>query len=353
MRFNLSLQDIGQRVRDYLLTADYGQQVRPDHLQAALLSYLRSGGKALRPALLLWSCGAVGGEEESALPAAAALEVYHTWTLVHDDIIDRDDRRRGGPTVHEQFRQQGSQHLGLADQPARHYGLSLAILTGDVQHGWAISLLSQLSDSGLALSLIQELETKVLTAIAEGETLDLQYSLLPIEQVSEDEIIKMLSQKTAALFRFTAQTGALIGLGSYQPDHPLVQALADFGFLGGIAFQLQDDLLGVLGKDEDLGKPVGSDLREGKRTTIVRYAWQQADPAQREQLLSVLGNQEASAEQVRAASALLEKLGGIAHTRRLAQDYGERAMAQLDSLSAGPYRDRLAALGQALVERRR
>ena len=358
MHLDQELAEVSGRVREYLLANRYAARFQPAHLEHAVYAYLRAGGKALRPAMLLWSCALADGDEEIALPAAAAIEVYHTWTIVHDDIIDRDDRRRGGPTVHEDLRVRGTSDLGLSGETAEHYGRSIALLAGDSQHAWGISLLTEAhrergADASLVLSLIEELENDVLNAIAEGETLDLQLSCRPIEEINEAEILYMLAQKTGALYRFAARAGAMLGLNRYQPDHPVVETLSQFAYGCGIAFQVQDDILGLLGADAELGKPVGSDLREGKRTVIVHSAWSQADQQQREILSRVLGNPLVEEREVADAIVLLDRLGGMAHARKVAQQYLEESLLSLRALPASPERERLARLAARMVDRSR
>ena len=176
-------------MQDYVLSDRYISQFSPEDMAEAICSYFQYGGKRLRPAVLLFSCGAVGGKELTALPAAAAIEIFHTWTLVHDDIIDRDGTRRGEATVHERFYRKALNHphLVFTERDARHYGVSLGILAGDVQHGWGISLMTELSringvDPAVTLYLINALDTYVLTQLVEGEVLDIQYSHLPVEK---------------------------------------------------------------------------------------------------------------------------------------------------------------------------
>lgn len=116
-RFDTLLSELAarkQKVYDYLFASEYARGFAPAHLHDAAFSYLKMGGKSLRPAVLMLSCAAVGGDENSAIPAAAGIEVYHTWTLVHDDIIDRDERRRGAPTVHIEFAERGLREFNLS-----------------------------------------------------------------------------------------------------------------------------------------------------------------------------------------------------------------------------------------------
>lgn len=343
-----ALEAVSAGVRRAVLTSTYAQSLAPEHLREAALLYPASGGKHLRSAMLAWSCGLLGGDPEAALPAAAAVELYHTWTLTHDDIIDRDERRRGGPSVHAAFRER-ARELGIAD--AAHYGLSIAILAGDVQHAWAIELLAGLADSAVALRLIRDLEGPVLRAIMEGEARDLQFSHQPIEAVSEDEILAMIARKTSALYAFAATAGALIA-GAGDAD-PRLAALGDFGRLAATAFQLRDDVLGLIGSDRELGKPVGSDLREGKRTTILRHAWLQASPAEREALSRTVGRPDADPAAVAAARDLLVRLGGTAHTDALARRHLEAAIERLEVFPLGRYRALLNALACAMMDRTR
>lgn len=353
------LEKVGAEVRGRLMSSDYAQRLRPSHLQDAIYSYLLTGGKFLRSAMLVWSCGALGGSEEGVIAAAAAVELYHTWTLVHDDIIDRDLRRRGGPSVHEEFRRRGRKELGLSPAAGRHYGLSMAVLAGDVQHAWAIDLMGQVarqtsgggSSTELALRFVRELEGPVLRAIAEGEALDLQYSLLPPDEVSESQVLSMISLKTGALYEFSARAGAALALGRWDDEDPRSAPLGAFGRNAGIAFQLQDDILGLVGQVEQLGKPVGSDLREGKRTTIVVHAWQKATDAEREELARVLGNPRAGAAATARAVEILVSRGGIEHTRALARTYVERALRHLNGAPESDRRELLQDLARAMVER--
>ncbi|MCU0607561.1 MAG: polyprenyl synthetase family protein [Candidatus Edwardsbacteria bacterium] len=355
----LLLDEVARRrelVRGYLARKDRPERFRPDDIYRGVHSYLEAGGKALRAAVLLFSCGAVGGDEDKALPAAAAVEVYHAWTLVHDDIIDRDALRRGVPTVHEEIRQRAAKKLGLKAAEAAHYGVSMAILAGDLQQGWTISLLTELArEKGvnpiLVLQLILDLEVDVQCALIEGEALDLLYSKLPLESLSEEKILDMLGKKTGALYQFAGKTGAMIGLDQPNARHPSVDALAQFAANCGIAFQLQDDILGILGDEKKLGKPVGSDIREGKRTTIVFRALKDAGRGDRAFLLRTLGNPGATAAQVKRAKDLLVRLGGVDYTIDLAEKHVKRALAALEPLPDSDHKRLLLAWANYMVKR--
>ncbi|GFP32885.1 geranylgeranyl diphosphate synthase, type I, partial [Candidatus Hakubella thermalkaliphila] len=354
--FEEELSRRSARVYEYLSRDIYRKRFHPQHIQQAVYSYINLGGKSLRPSVLLFSCGAVGGEEEKALPAAAAVEVYHTWTLIHDDIIDRDERRRGGPTVHRAFSQRAQRELGYGKKEADHYGISIGILVGDQLQGWATSLLSELHttsgiDPAVVLFLINAMDMDVQSTLIEGEVLDVQYSRLPVESINEDLILDMLWKKTGALYEFAGKAGAMIGLNNCSSDHPYVQALAQFASKCGIAFQLQDDILGIVGDEKKLGKPVGSDIREGKRTTILYFSLKQASESQRKSLLKTVGNESAREEEIARAIDLLRELGGIEHTRDLARAYVREAVDFLGALPPSSYKEMLFQFAEYMIQR--
>jgi len=343
-------------IREFILDHRFVERFHPDDIRWAVTAYARYGGKRLRPAILLFSCGAVGGNEYQALPAAAAVEIFHTWTLVHDDIIDRDALRRGQVTVHEHYRRrclEGKNSLVMSPTDAEHYGVSIAILTGDIQHGWGISMMTELASRGvdplLTIELINDLDTGVLNTLVEGEVLDVQYSFREIESLTPEEIEEMLWKKTGALYEFCGRAGARIGVGG--APSPLVDAVAHFAALCGTAFQLQDDILGVIGNEEKLGKPIGSDLREGKRTLVVHYAYQNASQKQRIELMKVLGNQAATEEEVTRTIDLLRDLGGIEVVANRAKDLIAEARGHLNVLPDTPYRSLLDQWAGYLIQR--
>jgi len=346
-----------QQVQEYILNPRFTDRFFPEDIKWAATAYIRYGGKRLRPAILLFSCGAVGGEEATALPAAAAVELFHTWTLVHDDIIDRDNKRRGNDTVHHHFAQPehyDKQCCKLTAEEAQHYGVSIAIMTGDIQHGWGISMMTELTTRcnlppEITLHLINELDTNVLNTLVEGEVLDIQFAHRDFPTLTPADIEDMLWKKTGALYDFCGRAGAMIGLHS--TDDPRITAVSKFAALCGTAFQLQDDILGVIGKEEKLGKPVGSDLREGKRTLVVYQAYENANDHDKKVLLSVLGNPNASDKAIEEVTKMLRDLGGIDHVALRARKLIEQAHPYLDQLPSSQYRDLLAYWADYMIQR--
>ena len=351
-----ALSERKKTVYNYLYQERFRTCFTPEHIRDAIYSYMGQRGKSLRPAVCLFSCGAVGGDEAQATPVAAAVEIFHTWTLVHDDVIDRDTKRRGGPTVHEEFRQRAIDELAYDAREAEHYGLSIAILAGDMQQGWAVSILSRLAeeadvDPRVALYLIHDAEMRVLSLLIDGEVRDVQFAKTDIPSVDEDAVIDMLSKKTGVLYEYSGKAGSMVGLNTWDPTHPLVETISSFARDCGTAFQLQDDILGVVGDERTLGKPVGSDIREGKRTTIVLHAYQRAEPSQRDALRAVLGNPNAPETEIDRTIQLLRELGGVDYTASVAKRYVERALVRLDDVPASPYRDLLHFWADFMVQR--
>ena len=342
-------------LRDYLMQERFVQRFCPAHIREAVYSYLAGGGKLLRPAVAMLACGALGGDERRALPVAAAIEVFHTWTLVHDDVIDRDDTRRGLPTVHRDFARRAAQEFSWSAADAEHYGMTIAMLTGDVQQAWAWSLLFEAHcERGVAaevvLQLAQELASQVTPQLVEGETLDVQYAGRARE-LDEDQIIDMLWKKTGALYEFAGRAGAAIALNDADGSQPEAIAIARFCRLCGAAFQIQDDILGVVGDAGQLGKPVGSDIREGKSTLLTLKALELADDRQRRQIERIVGDTMSSAEDVQALAALFRELGVISEAQAVSHGMVSDALAHLRALPNSEYRTLLAQWAQYLIQR--
>jgi len=340
---------------------------KPFDISESVYYYTQLGGKRLRPAVLLASCGAVGGDEDVALPAAAAVEIYHTWTLVHDDIIDKDTKRRHGDTVHVKWAKKAETIYGWPPEQSSHYGLTIAILAGDVQHGWAVaSLIPDLYwknrvDAEVVLQLIQELDFETLRILVEGETLDVIYANKRIYELDQEKILEMLWRKTGVLYRFCGMAGAMIGLNTSDKKNRQVVALSQFASKCGMAFQLQDDILGICGDEAKLGKPVGSDLREGKRTIPLWKAYMAANSEQRQFFDNVVGRSTATHEEIQKTVKLIRELGGIKYAQELAKVYikGGKvddttikgALSYLKSIDDSKYKDFLRLWADFIITR--
>jgi len=284
--------------------------VRPKALHDAASHIIQAGGKRLRPYLVLKSCELVGGDVDAAVPFAAALEILHNFTLIHDDIMDNDDMRRGVPTVHARW------------------GLPIAVASGDLLFAKVYDAMTRRSTSEtLPFSSVRaciERVTQAAIALCEGQVLDIMFPR--ISDVSEEDYFSMVGGKTASLFEACAEVGAIVGGG--EPEE--VDRLGGFAWNAGIAFQLFDDYLGATSDEGTLGKPVGSDLRAGKKTLIIIHALDHASPEERNMLKRALGVEDASLGDLEAASELLRKLGSLDYALKRARRYAEEAKELLD-----------------------
>lgn len=330
----------------------------PAELQEGTFVYFKRGGKRLRPAICRLAAGALGGKaaEEAAVPCALALELYHNWTLVHDDIIDHDDTRRGKKAVHAMTAEAFAS--SLSPERAAEYGEDVAILAGDALHSAAVYYLSLLSEGGsvppaVTLRILSLLEGDYGLRLISGETVDTKWGFLygkgSFTDLTEEEILGMMAGKTGALFGISALSGALIGSGKTEPGEKEL-ALRDFAEACGIAFQLQDDILGLVADEAKLGKPVLSDLREGKGTLLLLHAYEQADPAQKAFLSRVVGGDGTEEELLRARDLILA-LGGKTYTEKKAGEYLEKARLSLEKIPPSPYRDLLEAWRLFMLDR--
>jgi geranylgeranyl diphosphate synthase type I len=289
-------------------------------------------GKALRPALCLWACQATGGDWRTALPAAAALELVHNFSLVHDDIQDGDRERRHRPTV-----------WSLWGQPqAINAGDSLLIL------GRLVML--RLEEQGVAPAKVTEachvLDEACLTMI-KGQCLDIGFE--GEREVSVEAYLNMIAKKTGALLEASLHLGALVAVD----DEPLVKRFARCGHLLGLAFQIRDDILGVWGAADVTGKPVAADIRRRKKSLPVVYAMAVAEAEEREQLLRAYSQGTPDDEEVSIVLRLLDNHRAYDYCQQMAQEHIEQALAELAPVDIeSTARQEFEAVTKFLLERK-
>ncbi len=355
--FAAALATVASDITRLLMDDPFPQAVQPAYLKEGVLAYPRRGGKLLRPALCLWSCGAVGGDPAIARHVAAAIEIFHTWTLVHDDIIDQDDRRRGEPAVHRLIADDATERFaGVGLAVAARFGENQAMLAGDIQQAWANSLVLKGVGDGVppvvVLALLERLNRVVNPGLISGEAIDVEFELRPVSDVTTEEMEAMYRLKTGLLLRFAAEAGAMVGLGAADPDAGPVVSLGEFAAEAGLAFQLQDDLLGMFGDAASLGKPIGSDLRKGKRTLLFAAALERLDGVDRDFLTGALGNQRLSEADQRRATALIADCGARAWTEARAEVLIDSALHRLEQLEDTIYRELLREWAHFVTRRR-
>ena len=302
----------------------------PEALYDAALHLIRAGGKRLRPVVVMAVASALGEPAEKALPFAAAVELLHNFTLIHDDIMDRDEMRRGVPTVH------------------KLWGEAMAITAGDLLFSKSFEVLTDASDKGVPPQRVVKAARQLARAasiIAEGQAMDMMFE--EEEDIGIEEYLRMIYKKTGALFEASAVLGGLVAT----EDEGVLASLATYGRSLGIAFQIRDDILSIIGEEERLGKPVYNDIREGKKTLPIIYALERLEEEDREKLRSILGKKDASPDELREAAELVKKSGAIDYAEKLAEEYMKRALSALSVLPENQYRHMLAELAEFAVKR--
>lgn len=314
-------------VRDVL--AEYGELTRKtmlsylpkdeprSYLYELIADYPRRGGKMLRSSLCIAMARATGADVADAITSAASIEFLHNAMLVHDDIEDGSDERRGTPTLHSL------------------HGVPLAINAGDAM---ALLSLRPLKDNmhrlglGTALRIFEETE-RMAWESAEGQALELGWKRENQIDLSDEDYLQMALQKTCWLLAiYPLRVGCLIGARGRMPLDPLIR----LGFFFGATFQIQDDLLN-LEPGPEYGKEVNGDLLEGKRTLMIIHALQHASPQEREELKAFLGQDRAtlSKGQVAWARTLMDRMGSLQHARSVAYALAGAALHDFDEYFAG------------------
>ena len=278
------------------------------------ISYsLEKGGKRLRPLLTLMSCNVFCNDVQRALPCAAAVEVFHNFTLLHDDIMDNAAVRRGKPAVH------------------RKWGVNSAILSGDAMMICSYRLLESVSPEILPriLSVFNDTSLKV----CEGQQYDMDFE--SVERVSMEEYLHMISLKTSVLLAGAAVIGAITGNADREDcDH-----IYAFAMNTGMAFQIKDDLLDSYGDQSSFGKKIGGDILEGKKTFLTTASMESADDDTRLKLRGLLHNKEMIAdEKINRVLAIYDKLGVKRMAEETIEKYTHIAIRELEQIKADPER---------------
>lgn len=293
-----------------------------------LEAFTLRGGKRLRSLLVLaGNYVATGTEPAPALSAAAGIEQFQSWMLIHDDIIDHAEERRGGPTIHRQLATRHGDERLLGS--SADYGIGMGITLGDLQEPFAVEALLRAPVPGPRRLLALAEYVRMTRETAYGQLLDVRNGALPVDRVREEDVMEVHRRKTAEYtVAAPLRIGAILGGGS-------PRLLAELGSIGidlGIAFQLRDDILGAGLAEGDIGKSA-NDIVEGKRTLLVVVAWARAGPVGRALLQEVLGNPDSLPARVRAAQELLRSSGSLAYSEEKIAELSGRAFDQIRSSS--------------------
>jgi len=298
--------------------------VTPDPFIGELVRHvLDTPGKMIRPALVCLSAQASGGAGVARLWIAAAVELIHVASLIHDDVIDEADTRRGAATVNVRWSNQ------------------IAVLLGDYLFARAFDLLSRVRDADVALAL-----ARASVEMSQAEIMQIKYGAEPHDD--EEVYLRIIGGKTAHLFSAACRAGGLAA-----GNGPAAEALGRFGLEWGMAFQITDDALDLTSRAEALGKPIHSDIRGGKVTLPVIHALRRAAPADRVRLLALLRQGMQVDGQMEEVQQLLGRYQGVPYALEAAAAYSRRALAALSPLPASQARDSLRALTDFVVVRSR
>jgi len=299
----------------------------PPELYEPIRYILNVGGKRLRPSLLLVACSLFSDKPQQALPAALAVEIFHNFTLLHDDIMDKAPLRRNQPTVHEKWNE------------------NVAILSGDVMSIYAYRLLAGIPSN--RLKPVMKIFNQTATEVCEGQQMDMNFE--SASSVSVDDYLRMIRMKTAVLIASCLQMGAILG-GSSVSD---AGELYLFGLNLGIAFQLQDDWLDVFGNQDKFGKRIGGDILSDKKTFLLIKAMELAGGTTADELQSLLGNHRVKeSEKIARVREIYRQLGISELTRELMNTYFRQALQHLDMVGiASGKRMILKKFAEDLVKR--
>lgn len=294
----------------------------PDELYNAMRHLLDAGGKRLRPSALILAAEASGGKAENVLPAAVAIELIHNFTLIHDDIMDEADLRRGLPTVHKKW------------------GVSRAIIAGDALYSKAFEIFSCAKSEPSQIVESLELMSKTCTDICEGQWMDMNFQTR--KDVTEEEYMRMVEKKTAVLFATAVKIGAILS----GANRDISRALWDFGRLSGVGFQIYDDVIDLITSEEILGKAQGGDIIEGKRTLIVIHAFSKGVT------IDALGKSNATRSEVSAALSTLKESGSIDYAMNRAIGFVEAGKSALNALPDSEAKKILIGLADYMIARK-
>lgn len=311
----LTATEIQEKVNAYIASLPYER--KPKSLYDPIEYVLAAGGKRIRPSFVLMAYNLFHDDVDRILPVATALETYHNYTLLHDDLMDKADMRRGRPTVHKKWDD------------------NTAILSGDTMFVLAYEHLAKCDTKYLKPAL--DLFTETALEVSEGQQFDMEFETR--NDVAEEEYIEMIRLKTSVLLACALKMGAVVA-GASDAD---ANALYAFGEKVGLAFQLQDDLLDVYGDPKVFGKAIGGDITSNKKTFMLINAFNRADAGTRAELERwTTATEFDPAEKIAAVTEIYNRLGIDKLAEQRIKEYFEQSRQHLDELSVSD--DRKAVL---------
>jgi geranylgeranyl diphosphate synthase type I len=301
----------------------------PETLYNAARHLPFAGGKRLRPVLSMLACEAVKGDIIKVIPLSIAIELIHNFTLVHDDIMDHSKLRRNLPAVHIK------------------YGEPTAIIAGDLLFTKSFESMHHISDNSSVFKNVEFGLIDCIREICEGQQLDMEFEQR--KKVTEDEYLNMIRKKTAVFFQYAAEAGAILGGGTKEQEN----ALNQYGLSLGLGFQIWDDYLDMSSDEKTLGKDIGNDIRNGKKTLIVVHSLNNAIGDDKKALYKIFGNKKATAQEIKQVFILFEKLGSIEYAKNTAIKHCEKAKKALEILPKSDAKQLLLDLAEYSIKRKK
>jgi geranylgeranyl diphosphate synthase type I len=295
----------------------------PETLYEASRHLLDAPGYKISSAMLLLAGEAVGGDQTSLIPAAVSIELIHSYTCIHDDILDNSKMRYGLPAVHTLW------------------GVNNAIVAGDTLLAYAFEFMTQVKAENSLKLLAWDILAKACTTISEGQWLDSKL-FMDKEKVSEEEYLEMIEMKTGALFGASASIGAVLSGGSKEA----IRGLEQFGRLIGKGFQLHDDVLDITSAEDETGKVYGGDIIEGKKTLMVIHALDHGSN------VDFFGKEGVTLKDIDRARSILEDIGSIDHSRKKAIQFVESGKLALKTLPNSDAKSILLDLADYMIGKR-
>ncbi|MGC9778965.1 MAG: polyprenyl synthetase family protein [Candidatus Heimdallarchaeota archaeon] len=322
-----------------------------DMFYKELDNYLTFGGKRVRPFLVRTAFDAVGGnhEEGNITKASLAIELLHNGSLLHDDVIDKDETRRGRPSFHVIFRDIYSKKKKGSFEKATDFGEAMSIFAGDLCFPYAIESIIQ---SGFpAEKSLRALHafTEAFREVIDGVILETGNAIL--QNGTEASYRKMINLKTGALIRKAVEIGAILGGGSDSQ----IESLKQYCLGIGTAFQVQDDILGIFGNQEELGKPIGGDVREDKQTILRIHAIKKGSKEQVKRISELMGKEDVTLEELNEIRKIFEETGALNYSFNLIKEATKNAIESLEKAKP-PLKEKpkmlLISLAKFLEERK-
>ncbi|NYZ79321.1 polyprenyl synthetase family protein [Candidatus Micrarchaeota archaeon] len=301
----------------------------PHAVYGVIWDLLDRKGKRFRPVMCMLSCETVGGDSKKLLLIAASIEMFHNFTLSHDDIEDNSEMRRGKPCLH------------------KIYGIPLAINAGDGLFAtvWETSLMLDMPPKKIVEA--QRILADAFRRVMEGQGIELEWYRDNEWRINEQNYCDMVAGKTGALIAASCEVGALLGGGKKRQR----RILSEFGNAVGIAFQIQDDILNIIGKEEKYGKEIGGDISEGKRTLMVIHSLEKASPEDKKRLVSILDEKTKDKQKINEAIDILKKYNSTEYAQKQAEKLVVKAKKGLEKLPQTEARQRLLELADFFINR--